>query len=92
MLAAIIEWSSDNGVSVEDPSRVLLYSKEWCFSLTLLLVDLELNVEVDAGDNEVAANVDGANKVEHVLIFEGDLLGDLHHTKDDHKVGADPGS
>lgn len=56
--------------------------------LTLLLVDLELDVEVDGGDNDVAANVDGANKVEHILIFEGDPLGDLHHTKDDHQIGA----
>lgn len=60
-------------------------------ALTLLLVDLELDVEVKTGDNEVAANVDGANNIEHVLIFERDLLGDLHHTKDDHEVGADPG-
>jgi hypothetical protein len=56
--------------------------------LTLLLVDLELDVEVDTGDDEVAGDVNGANNVEHVLIFEGDLLGDLHHTKDDHEVGA----
>lgn len=56
--------------------------------LTLLLVDLDLHVKVESGDEDVAANVDGANNVEHVLVFEGNLLGNLHHTKYDGKVGA----
>lgn len=59
---------------------------------TLLLVDLELDVKIESSDDDVAANVDGADEVEHVLVFEGDLLGDLHHTKDDHEVGASRGS
>jgi hypothetical protein len=55
---------------------------------TLLLVDLELGVEVQAGDDQVAGNVQGADNVEGVGVFEGNLLGHLHHSKNDDKVGT----
>ena len=59
----------------------------WC-AHTPLLVDLHLGVEVDAGDEQVADDVERAHAHEDVGIFKGDLLADLHHDKDDHEVGA----
>lgn len=56
--------------------------------LTLLLVDLGPDVEVDAHDDQVAENVETAAGVEHIGVFEGDLLGHLHHTQDDDNVGT----
>jgi hypothetical protein len=55
---------------------------------TLLLVDLHLDIEVDAGDEQVANDVEGAHAVEDHRVVEGDLLANLHHHKDDHEVGA----
>lgn len=55
---------------------------------TPLLVDLHLGVEVDAGDEQIANDVESAHAHEDVRVFEGDLLADLHHDKDDHEVGA----
>jgi hypothetical protein len=55
---------------------------------TPLLVDLHLGVEVDAGDEQVADDVERAHAHEDVGVFKGDLLADLHHDKDDHEVGA----
>lgn len=55
---------------------------------TPLLVDLHLGVEVDAGDQQVANDVEGAHAHEDVRVVEGDLLADLHHDKNDHEVGA----
>lgn len=55
---------------------------------TPLLVDLHLGVEVDAGDKQVADNVESAHTHEDVGVFKGDLLADLHHNKNDHEVGA----
>jgi hypothetical protein len=55
---------------------------------TPLLVDLHLGVEVDAGDEQVADNVQRAHAHEDVRVVEGDLLADLHHDKNDHEVGA----
>lgn len=55
---------------------------------TPLLVDLHLDVEVDAGDEQVADDVEGAHAVKDGRVVEGDLLADLHHHKDDHEVGA----
>ena len=55
---------------------------------TPLLVDLHLGVEVDAGDEQVADDVERAHAHEDVGVLEGDLLADLHHDKDDHEVGA----
>ena len=55
---------------------------------TLLLVDLELGVEVDGGDEQVADDVESAHAVQDGRVVKGDLLADLHHHKDDHEVGA----
>jgi hypothetical protein len=60
----------------------------WSVLRTLLLVDLHLDVEVDAGDEQVADDVESAHAVEDGRVIEGDLLADLHHYKDDHEVGA----
>jgi hypothetical protein len=57
-------------------------------SRTLLLVDLELDVEVDASDEHIADDVESAYSVKDGRVVEGDLLADLHHHKDDHEVGA----
>ena len=56
--------------------------------LTLLLVDDDLGPEVDAEDDEVAESVARATGIEDKGVFEGDPLGELHHTKDDHQVRA----
>lgn len=55
---------------------------------TLLSVDGVHDVEVDGEDDDIAERVKGAAEVENVGVLEGDLLGDLHHTKDDDQVGA----
>jgi hypothetical protein len=46
---------------------------------TLLLVDLSLHVEVDAGNDDVRQDVECARAVEDHRIVEGYPLGDLHH-------------
>lgn len=55
---------------------------------TLLLVDLDLGVEVDASNDHVANDVDRANDVKDVRVFEGDSLRHLHHSKNDDDVGS----
>lgn len=45
---------------------------------TILLVDLSLNVKVDARNDEIGNNVEGADAIENVRVIEGNLLGDLH--------------
>ncbi len=56
--------------------------------LTFVRVDLLSNVEVDAQDDQVGNNVHSAYAHEDLWIIEGYLLRYLHHTKDDHQVGA----
>jgi len=53
---------------------------------TLLLVNLHAHVDVDAGDDQVAEDVQPAHAVEDIRIFERHLLARLHHHKDDHEV------
>jgi hypothetical protein len=55
---------------------------------TLLLVDLQLGVEVQSSNNDVAGKVNSANNVEHKRIIERNALRHLHHTQDDDQVGA----
>lgn len=55
---------------------------------TLLLVDLQLGVEVESSNDDVAGEVNGANDVEYERVVEGDTLRHLHHTQDDDQVGA----
>lgn len=57
-------------------------------SLTLLLVDLHLDVVIDTHDDQVAEDVETAHGVQDIGILKGHLFGHLHHTKDDHQVGA----
>jgi hypothetical protein len=45
---------------------------------TILLVDLLLYVEIDAGDDYVGDDVECAYAVKNVRVIEGHLLGDLH--------------
>jgi hypothetical protein len=49
-----------------------------CRARTILLVDLLLDVEVDARDDQVGDNVEGANGIQDIWVIERDLLGDLH--------------
>jgi len=44
-----------------------------------LLVDLQLDVIVDAEEDDVGEDVNDADGVEDVEVFEGDLLRQLHH-------------
>jgi hypothetical protein len=45
---------------------------------TILLVDLLLDVEVDAGDDDVGDDVERAHAVQDIRVIKWDLLGDLH--------------
>lgn len=55
---------------------------------TLLLVDQEMGVGVDADDDQVGDNVASSDHVHHVGIIHWDLFRDLHHPKDDDQVGS----
>lgn len=57
-------------------------------SHTLLLVDLRSNVQVQQGNEDIAAQVDGANGVEDVGVVKGNALRHLHHAQHDDEVGA----
>lgn len=58
---------------------------------TILLGDLLADQVVQRDDDDVGKNVHGADTVEHVLVLEGDALGDLHHPEDDNEVRAAKG-
>jgi hypothetical protein len=55
---------------------------------TLLRVDLELDEDVDQGDQEVAGDVGGTATHQNVGVLEVDLARDLDHAKHDDQVGA----
>ena len=55
---------------------------------TLLLVDLELDVKVKAGNQKIAGDVNGANAVQHERIIERDFLRHLHHPQHDDEVST----
>lgn len=55
---------------------------------TFLLINLRLDVEVDADNEDIAEHVERAHTVEDHGIVEGDLLARLHHHQDDNQVGA----
>src|ERR1700733_11076135 len=55
---------------------------------TVLLVDLQLAVVVDAEDDQVGGHVEGAEAVEDVGVLHRDLLGQLDQEEDDDQVGA----
>jgi hypothetical protein len=56
--------------------------------LTFLLVYLHLHVKVDTCNDQVRNDVRHADSREDVRVIERNLLGDLHHHKDDHQVGT----
>lgn len=58
------------------------------FRYTLFRVNLLLHVEVDGRNDQVRNNVQRADAHEDLGIVEGYLLGYLHHTEDDHQIGA----
>ena len=60
----------------------------FCCKRTILLVDLGLDVEVDAGNDDVGYDVEGAHAVEHIRVIEWDLFRDLHKPQDDDQVGT----
>src|SRR3569833_1071851 len=53
---------------------------------TLLLVDQRLDIEIDADDDQVADDIDCADRGEHSRIVERYLLGHLHHAQDDDNI------
>lgn len=57
-------------------------------SCTFLLVDLEEDPAVDGSNQKVATDVEGSDTVQNERIIERDLLGDLHHSKNDDQVGT----
>lgn len=46
--------------------------------LTILLVDLLLDIEVDASDDDVGDYVERAHAVQHIRVIKRNLLRDLH--------------
>ena len=56
--------------------------------LTLLLVDLLLNVEIDCNNDQVGDNIKSSHAHQDLGIFKGNLLGDLHRPQDDDEVGT----
>lgn len=55
---------------------------------TLLCVDLHVNVEVNRDNDHIGQDIPPANQVEGEGIVKGNLLRNLHHSKDDDQVGT----
>lgn len=55
--------------------------------LTLLLLDLRCHIQVESNDNGIGHDVESPDTHEDVLIFKRNLLGNLHHSKNDNNVG-----
>lgn len=55
--------------------------------LTLLLLDLHVDIVVDTSNDDVAEDIECAHTVQHIRIVEWHLLGCLHHHQDDNQVG-----
>lgn len=47
-----------------------------------------MNIEVNGDDDRIGQEVASANQVESERVIERDLLGNLHHSKDDNQVGT----
>ena len=58
---------------------------------TFSRIDTSLKKEVHAQDNDVRRNVNRSYDHEHLRVFQGDLLRNLHHPEDDHQIGTDGG-
>lgn len=46
---------------------------------TLLLVDLELDIQVHSHDDQIASYVNRAHNIQHIRVIESNLLAGLHH-------------
>lgn len=55
---------------------------------TLLRVDLHLHVKVDAQNDEIRDDIENADAQKDLRVFEGYLLGYLHHSENDEQIGA----
>ena len=55
---------------------------------TLLLVDQEMGIGINANDDQIRQHIARANEHQDLRIVERNLLRHLHHHKDDHKVGS----
>ena len=55
---------------------------------TLLRVDLQLYVEVDAQYQQIGDDVQASDAHQDLRVLEGYLLRNLHHAENDHQVGA----
>jgi hypothetical protein len=77
------------GGQVYDEYQQHAPSSHWAVPrLTLLLVNLRLDVEVDTDDDQVRDDVHSSDAVEDEWVFEVDSLGYLHHHKDYAQVCA----
>lgn len=55
---------------------------------TLLRSDLLLRKEVNAQDDQVGQDVQPPNEHQNLRVLEWNLLGQLHHHKDDSHIGS----
>lgn len=55
---------------------------------TLLRVDFLLDEEVDCCDDQVGDDVEASHTQEDLRVVKGNLLGDLHHAKNNHQIGT----
>ena len=53
---------------------------------TLLLVDLQLDVDIEGGNDQVASDIEGTDAIENIGVVEGNALRHLHHPEDDDDV------
>lgn len=55
---------------------------------TLLRVDLLLDEEVDCSNDQVGDDVEASHTQEDLRVVKWNLLGHLHHAKNNHQIGA----
>lgn len=55
---------------------------------TFLLVDLGLRVEIQASNDQVADDIQDPTSIQYTRVIKGNLLGHLHHPKDDDDVST----
>ena len=59
--------------------------------LTIPRLDLHANVVIDAEDEEIRDGVEDSDTQKDLRIIERNLLRHLHHSQNDHQVGAASG-
>ena len=57
-------------------------------SLAFLLIDLLLDEQIHSDNDQIRDDIHHSNGHKDLWIIEWDLLGYLHHPKDDHQVSA----